>query len=375
MHAHRSTVDSLLKTPGSNHQERIATIHQLDAKVREWWAQVPSNLHLTPTNIITFHRLDLTKILLINTAFHQSLCALHASIVPLFTWGPHPPTLALSHQLSAQVAYENACAISQLFRMVLDYNADTSDFSSFLGYSAYCSFAVQVPFKWCLDSTVKESATINTEINLRIIQGLSRYWKFVSLLASSRPKRVPCYLILTGNLQATFAQYLGEIHSQHQLGLESEPKGLSLHKLRGFCISAADARSSMLSMNGILWKDDGCAVQGDELPELALNDESNNQSSSQVAESTPVSIPEEGWSSFTILFQITTRLTLFIDTRLSGEEASVTTLYDLSPPSGARVVDFSRMQPPVLFHPFIHSSEMLDLAADSLGFMDFDIMN
>lgn len=177
-------MDSLLKSPGSTHQSRISTIHGLDAEIRAWWSQVPPTLHLTPTNIATFHRDDLTTLLLVQVVYHQCLCALHASIVPLFTWGCHPATISSSQQLSAQLAYENAYATSRLLKMVLDHSPDTSDFSSFLGYAAYCSFAVQVPFKWCLDTSVRESAETNTTINLRVIQRLSRYWRFVSLLVS-----------------------------------------------------------------------------------------------------------------------------------------------------------------------------------------------
>ena len=177
-------MDSLLKSSGSNHQSRISTIHQLDAEIRAWWSRVPPGLHLTPSSIATFHRRDLTRLLLVQVAYHQCLCALHASIVPLFTWGSHPPTLSSSQQLSAQLAYENACATSRLFKMILDHRPDTSDFSSFLGYAAYCSFAVQVPFKWCLDPPVRESAATNTAVNIRVIQGVGRYWRFVSLLVS-----------------------------------------------------------------------------------------------------------------------------------------------------------------------------------------------
>lgn len=61
------------------------------------------------------------------------------------------------------------------------------------------------------------------------------------------------------------------MHSRHQLGLDGEPKKLSPDKLSGFRITAASARASILSMNGILWKDDGCAAQDDELTDIGVD--------------------------------------------------------------------------------------------------------
>lgn len=133
----------------------------------------------------------MTKVLLVHIAYHQCLCALHSSIVPLFSWGPDEPEQGVAQQLSAQLAYESACAISGLFEMVLDYSPDTSDFPSFLGYAAYCSYAIQIPFKWCLDTAVRATAEKNTAINLRVIEGMRRYWKVVTLLVRGPDRYIP----------------------------------------------------------------------------------------------------------------------------------------------------------------------------------------
>jgi hypothetical protein len=175
-------VNSFVKASQPNSQTRIAAIHQLDAEIRKWWAQFPKNLHLSPETLPKFHRVDLTKVLLIHIVYHQCLCAIHSSIVPLFSWGPDDPTQVLAQQLSAQLAYEHACAISKLLKMVLDYFPDMSSFPSFIGYAAYCSYAVQIPFKSCLNPPVRELAQMNTAVNLWVVQGMSRYWKFMGLL-------------------------------------------------------------------------------------------------------------------------------------------------------------------------------------------------
>lgn len=178
----RSSVNTLIKSFDGDTQARITAIHRLDAEIRKWWDGIPQNLHLHPSNLASFLRVDLTKLVLIHVVYYQCLCALHSSIVPLFSWGPDEPTHAVAQQLSAQLAYENASATSQFLQMILDFSHETADFPSFVGYAAYCSYAVQVPFRWCLNPSVRETALKNTRANLQVIQGMSKYWEFIVLL-------------------------------------------------------------------------------------------------------------------------------------------------------------------------------------------------
>lgn len=57
------------------------------------------------------------------------------------------------------------------------------------------------------------------------------------------------------------------------------------------------------------------------------------------------------------------------------ENASATALCDESFASPPPAHGFTAENPPVLFHPLIHSSGILDLVADDPGFIDFDAMN
>ncbi|KAH8893599.1 hypothetical protein GQ53DRAFT_717156 [Thozetella sp. PMI_491] len=333
---HWTSVNSLVKTFEPNPQTQVTAIHQLDAEIRKWWSQVPQGLRLTPMTLATFHRVDLTKVLLINIVYQQCLCALHSSIVPLFSWGPEEPTQTLAQQLSAQLAYDSACSTSHLLKMMLDYYPDVSDFPSFIGYAAYCSYAVQIPFKWCLNSSVRETAEANTRVNLEVIQNMSQYWKFIALLAN-------------------YAQYLTEMHAQNQLALDDQPKGLSPSKLSGFRITAAGARSSILSMNGILWKDDGYTMQGDEVQDLGLtgSDNMHSESPSSTRVNRPVFANDGERMSFT------------------DREASSTTLFEggqamtsgIPPLYGdQRHLDF--------FQPLLYASEMLEPMPDNFGFIE-----
>lgn len=123
-------------------------------------------------------------ILLLHTLYDQCLCTLHSSIVPLFSWGKPTEGLAYARQNSAQVAYEHACSISTRVRLILQSPLLIERAPSFFGYAAYSSCAIQIPFLWCSKPEVRACAFANMIENLRCIQEMGKYWKFIALLVS-----------------------------------------------------------------------------------------------------------------------------------------------------------------------------------------------
>ncbi len=163
-------------------EARLNEIYHLDTKISKWWSSVPKSFHLTSSNISRTWHQDLPKLLLIQVLYFQGLCALHSSIVPLFSWGERQNVPERALQLSAQIAYDNACAISGIFDDAMNYAKDFNNFTSFLGYAAYCGCAIQIPFMWCSNVTVKQRAAKNVRLNLQIIRSIGQNWKFVALL-------------------------------------------------------------------------------------------------------------------------------------------------------------------------------------------------
>lgn len=163
----------------------MPAIHSLDARITEWWANVPDHLKLSPDVIATKDKEAIPRLLLMQVAYHQSLCALHASIVPLFSWSSNHGDEygGLARQLSAQVAFEHACAASTLFELILD-TQDASTAPSFVAYAAYCSCAIQIPFLWSSNLQLQERVRSNIRANVRMIRTLGNYWRFSALLVS-----------------------------------------------------------------------------------------------------------------------------------------------------------------------------------------------
>lgn len=128
---------------------------------------------------------EIPRVMLINMVYHQALCALHASIVPLFCWGEGDETWLSARLLSAQVAYEHAGAASQLLGAVLSNYDRVRAMPSFVAYAAYCGCAIQIPFMWSPNPAVKEKAHTNVKTNMEMIRIAAEDWKFSALLVSS----------------------------------------------------------------------------------------------------------------------------------------------------------------------------------------------
>ena len=175
-------MNALVKSPETSISERLHAIHGLEERISSWWSQVPDPLQLTRSSIASVPQDKLPNILLLNIAYHQSICALHASIVPLFSWSSEQATWPSARQISAQKAYEHACVVSSLFDATLATFDRVSAIPSFVGYAAYCGCAIQIPFMWAAEPGVRQRACDGVKANLRIIHILSKYWKFTSIL-------------------------------------------------------------------------------------------------------------------------------------------------------------------------------------------------
>lgn len=182
----RSSVVSSIKEPGTNIQCRLTAIQIIDARIQTYWSNLPDELRLNGRTSLSKVDVDaLQGILLLNIVYHQCLCALHSSIVPLFSWSKSDWDATYALHLSAQIALDHANSISSLFRATLELPWDFNKMPSFLGYAAYCACAIQMPFLWCTRPEVKQQAHMNVVTNLNVILIIGKIWKFVQLLVFS----------------------------------------------------------------------------------------------------------------------------------------------------------------------------------------------
>ncbi len=178
----RSSVITCIKMTEPSLATKLPAMYALHEKLSDWWRRLPAELRLTPANIAAVSKNMLTRILLVNVVYHQSLCALHASIVPLFCWGKGDETWSTARQLSAQLAYEHACTTSELLDAVLSTVDKFNAMPSFIAYGAYCGCAIQIPFMWSSSRSVRERANANVKANMKMINMMATYWKFAALL-------------------------------------------------------------------------------------------------------------------------------------------------------------------------------------------------
>lgn len=181
----RSQAVNLIKTPETSLSAgRVTAILTLDDKVSLWWRNLPTILKLEAESLSSVPDAVLPLVLLTNLLYHQTLCVLHASIVPLFCWTAGDDTWSLTRQSSAQVAYEHACTVSALIRAALASTVKISAMPTFVAYAAYGGCAILMPFMWCSNLGLRYQGQADVRTNIRMIHGMAEYWKFAELLVS-----------------------------------------------------------------------------------------------------------------------------------------------------------------------------------------------
>jgi hypothetical protein len=156
-----------IKFPESNISERMTGIHALDDDLSTWWESLRPDFKPDSANIALLPLYQASNVLLINFFCHQSLCALHASIIPLFSWSKGDETWSSARKMSAQQAFEHACEISQLNALALSSGVTARH--TFVAYALYSSCAIQIPFMWCSDVEVKALVDVNVRKNIQMI--------------------------------------------------------------------------------------------------------------------------------------------------------------------------------------------------------------
>ncbi|OJJ68573.1 hypothetical protein ASPBRDRAFT_68120 [Aspergillus brasiliensis CBS 101740] len=272
-------VCSLIQKPWHNFSSRLGAIHEIDNHISNWRSELPPFLKIDGERIPSELQIPLPILFGLHIIYHQCLCSLHASIVPLFCWGSSVEPFSSARQMSAQIAYDNANSVSNLAKMILNGAYEASRTPSFVGYACYCACAIQIPFLRCANPSVSAQAKQNILTNLKLIQQMGQYWRFISLLGI--------------NIRTIY-----EVHSNYPCNVDDEPKNMDASKLNELRIDAERARSSILVHNNILRGRTGSAAQLDaDVTDLGLDNlaERSTATSEETIESliTELSAPWE----------------------------------------------------------------------------------
>ncbi|RKL02388.1 hypothetical protein BFJ68_g11945 [Fusarium oxysporum] len=266
----RSSVVTVVKSEGDLNL-RVQEIFRVENNISSWWNNVPGSFKLDAPFVTSISQKDLPKIILTNLVYHQSLCALHSSIIPLFCWSKGDKTYSSARQLSAQVAFDHATAISSLISAILTASCPLSSMPIFVAYAAYSSCAIQIPFLWCSEPSVRERAQSNIDANVKMIQGMSNYWKLASLLQ-------------------LYVRCLHNVHKRNPPRVCGEPKYMNISALVDFDVDASLAKSSILQFAGMLRSDENGYVKA--------GDETSDPTIASVADSGDITLDRQASRSF-----------------------------------------------------------------------------
>ncbi|OAQ71000.1 transcription factor [Pochonia chlamydosporia 170] len=235
--------------------ERLATIQAMDTELRKWRNSLPEVFTFTETKARNCDPSALSQVLLINVLFHQSLCVLHASIIPLFTFCRVSPGHGDAQTRSAQTAFDHAKHISSLLQKCA--TSHNKDQSGFIGYSAYCSSAIQLPFLWCQATDVAARVTTNIKTNSLVMSRVGKRWKLV----------------------AGLEKHLRSLRRYHEISgysLQDEPCNIDSEELNRHSRSFDRTRTSLLGHNDIIWKYGQISECG-EIVKLEVDDDGQHE--------------------------------------------------------------------------------------------------
>lgn len=184
-----SSVYKLIRETTQDPAAKLTAVNQLDARLRQWRAGLPgcfASVLDNSTTAVDDARLR-SALLILHIIYHQCVCALHASVVPLFSLRPSTSgQLAnlYSQRLSAQMAYEHAGHIATLAHQVLARHPDDAfRWSGFVGFALYCACAIQLPFLWSVEPETVERVRAHIRANLETMAKIGRNWRYVLNLA------------------------------------------------------------------------------------------------------------------------------------------------------------------------------------------------
>ncbi|KAH8703400.1 hypothetical protein BGW36DRAFT_354822 [Talaromyces proteolyticus] len=241
----------LVRDTGLSADEKTVNIQNLDMELHQWRQHLPNRFVLTPTSVETSSPAVLSHLLLLNIVFHQCLCVLHSSIVPLFTFGPGGETLPHVQSSSAQTCFDHANQMTTIFEIALPWC--TSHAPGFVGYAAYCASAIQLPFLWCNNPEVSMRAFANIRVNAKVLNGIGKRWKFVAGLEKH-------------------AQTLRQYHENRGSELADKPVGLAISQLNECICIFARTRTSLLGHNDIVYAS-GCIPDCGKIDALEVNND------------------------------------------------------------------------------------------------------
>ncbi|KAJ6155776.1 hypothetical protein N7470_006342 [Penicillium chermesinum] len=253
------------------------SLQKLDAELKEWKEGLPTAFSFTP--LTTGSTRPEANALQLHLVYNQAMCTLHSSIIPLFSFYPQEKNYGFFKSVSAQTALYHARQISEMFIQAKMWSRNHA--TGFMGYAAYCSMAVQMPFLWCEKDHIQQNAHSNIIVNLDRMHAIGRHWKLVAILVEYVPA-------------------LYKYHKELRYSLRDEPRTLDEVDLDRHQGKRVKVRTSILGYNRII----GCVSRQPSLREtgkLSLDfddDQVSSNDSGQAAAGAEVLAEQAGLGAF-----------------------------------------------------------------------------
>lgn len=263
----------------------LPKVQLLDERLRQWYERLvarrflPSSMSGSSGNVRNTLHNAIPLLLLIHIVYHQSVCALHAS-VPLFVWEASGDDWTNARRNSAQAAFDHTKATTALLEAYMEVSPDATHLPAFIGYAAYCAFCHSDEF--CVLNRSEHQNT-NAEKRYRQPQSDTADRQVLEINCSSRQfsPYIAIILMLMVSLTicsrgSTSSHYTGRF-CQNLRPLDNKPRATDGKRLSKCVADSTRVRASDLGYNSIVWRrQGGLAISDDDLTNLRLVKTSNS---------------------------------------------------------------------------------------------------
>ncbi|KAH7323447.1 hypothetical protein BKA65DRAFT_510823 [Rhexocercosporidium sp. MPI-PUGE-AT-0058] len=155
---------------------RIATLFELDQRLGIVFDNLHPDLRYQQADSFTSPKLDPYRIFSIHSLYRLCACALHTSIVPLFSQSPSTPLVSKKLvRISAEESVRHASLMLDMASVFLTTRPDISRLPSIMGYAMFVACTVQ--FKSLVaQKRLQQYGTSSFRGAVCILEHLKEYW-------------------------------------------------------------------------------------------------------------------------------------------------------------------------------------------------------
>lgn len=162
---------------GRKDNARISKLTSLDRRLEDVYENIHPDFRSTTSAALANAKCDPYRLFGLHAIYHLCACALHSSIVPVFSGAsPDPHISKKQTRLSAEESVKHSIMLADMATTFTSIYIDKSRISSFTGYALFVSCNIQFKAR-VAQGRLRSHGTSRLNAAISIIEELKDYWQ------------------------------------------------------------------------------------------------------------------------------------------------------------------------------------------------------